>query len=90
MNTDLLVRDLEPETKMALQTQAARNGRSMSAEARIILRDALTQNEDAQANAALIVDRFFPAELRLSDDEARLFDDAVNQIDGDLDPPDLR
>ena len=65
MSATLLVRDLEPETKTALQAQAARNGRSMSAEARIILRDALRENPADNLTAAEHARRFFPSALRV-------------------------
>ncbi len=89
MSATLLVRDLELETKTALQAQAARNGRSMAAEVRIILRDALLSPKDVPLNAAQHADRFFPPEIRLTEEEARLFDEAVSRIEGDLDPPDF-
>lgn len=65
MSTTLLVRDLDRETKTALQAQAARNGRSMSAEARIVLRDALIVKPEDGASAAAHADRFFPPDLRV-------------------------
>ncbi len=43
----ITIRRLEPETKQRLRMRAARNGRSMEAEARAILREALaTANAD--------------------------------------------
>lgn len=39
---DLLIRGLSDETKRRLAVQAAQNGRSQSAEARVILEDALS------------------------------------------------
>ena len=41
----LLVRDIEDEVKDRLQRRAARHGRSMEAEARDILRDALKDDD---------------------------------------------
>jgi len=89
MSATLLVRDLEPETKTALQARAARNGRSMAAEVRIILRDALLKPEETPVNALQFANRFFPPEIRLTKEEARRFDEAVAGINGDIDPPDF-
>lgn len=41
----ITIRRLEPETKQRLRMRAARNGRSMEAEARAILRDALATSD---------------------------------------------
>ncbi len=65
MCSTLLVRDLDRETKTALQAQAARNGRPMSAEARIVLRDALIVRAENGLSAAAHADRFFPPDLRI-------------------------
>jgi plasmid stability protein len=43
----LTIRGLDQETKMRLRVRAARHGRSMEAEARHILADALVGHEDA-------------------------------------------
>lgn len=43
----LTIRGLDQETKTRLRVRAARHGRSMEAEARHILADALVANEDA-------------------------------------------
>lgn len=63
--SSLLIRDLEPETKTALQAQAARNGRSMTAEARAILRQALRPEHQITASAAAVAREFFPERLRV-------------------------
>jgi len=44
----ILVRNVEDPLKMRLQKRAKRNGRSMEAEAREILRDALHEPEQAR------------------------------------------
>jgi plasmid stability protein len=45
----ILVRNVEAPLKTRLQKRAKRNGRSMEAEAREILRDALTREEQVPA-----------------------------------------
>ena len=45
----LTIRGLDQETKTRLRVRAARHGRSMEAEARHILREALTTHEDVPA-----------------------------------------
>lgn len=40
----ITIRDLEPELKERLRVRAARNGRSMEEEARVILRTAVTSS----------------------------------------------
>lgn len=53
------VRDLDDDLKARLRIRAARNGRSMEAEIRAILRDALLSEADAQAGLGRrIHDRF--------------------------------
>jgi plasmid stability protein len=42
----ITIRKLEPETKRRLRIRAARNSRSMEAEAREILREALSTGDD--------------------------------------------
>ena len=44
----ILVRNLEDRLKTRLQTRAKRNGRSMEAEARAILREAMRSGEPTQ------------------------------------------
>ena len=58
---NITIRGLEESTKNKLRVRAALRQRSMEAEARQILRDALDGTEDADADlAARIVGRFRP------------------------------
>ncbi len=58
---NITIRGLEESTKNKLRVRAALRQRSMEAEARQILRDALADTEEADANlAARIVGRFQP------------------------------
>lgn len=61
----LTIRDLDDAVKTRLRVRAAHNGRSMEAEARIILRVALADPEDRRGLGSRIRERF--ADL---DDEA--------------------
>lgn len=56
--TILTVRGLDPVVQARLREQAARNGRSMEAEARSLLSAAILREEDA-VDLAAIIDRHF-------------------------------
>ncbi|MGA9876249.1 MAG: TraY domain-containing protein [Solirubrobacteraceae bacterium] len=54
----LTIRGLDDETKMRLRLSAARHGRSMEAEVRVILQDALPQQSSSGGLGSRIRDRF--------------------------------
>lgn len=55
----ITIRDLEPELKERLRVRAARNGRSMEEEARVILRSAVTSSAPAPRKLGdMIASRF--------------------------------
>ena len=60
----LNIRQLDPSLKEKLRIRAARNGRSMEAEARVIIKDALSGAEKPRTTGAELVDgirrRFAP------------------------------
>lgn len=57
----LSVRDLDESVASRLKIRAARNGRSMEAEVRAILSDAVAEGEGAQRNLAQAVRERFAA-----------------------------
>ena len=54
----LTIRDLDDELRAQLRVRAARHGRSMEAEVRVILRDALTRPPTADRLGSRIRQRF--------------------------------
>lgn len=60
----LLVRDIEDDVKDRLQRRAARHGRSMEAEARDILRDALKDDQPVGGLGSEIAELFKGIGLR--------------------------
>ena len=56
----LIVRKLDDEVKRKLRVRAANNGRSMEAEARIILADALEEDADERGLGTAIRELFAP------------------------------
>jgi plasmid stability protein len=75
----LLIRDLDPEVKARLRRQAAANGRSMEAEARAALQDAVGSIRPARRLGTFIHQQFTAvggAELSIPprDSEARSAD----------------
>ncbi len=54
----LTVRGFDDTTKMRLRVRAARNGRSMEAEVRAILRDSLSEEADSGGIGSRIHSRF--------------------------------
>ena len=54
----LMIRDLDPEVKARLRIQAAENGRSMEAEARVLLTDALTEHRPSRGLGTYIHELF--------------------------------
>lgn len=54
--TSLNIRQLDPALKERLHVRAARNGRSMEAEARVILKEALSGVEKPMTMGAELVD----------------------------------
>ena len=54
----LTIRDLDEELRASLRVRAARHGRSMEAEVREILRDALTRSAVKEALGSRIRQRF--------------------------------
>ena len=65
----LIVRGLEDEVKMRLQSRAARHGQSMEAEARYTLRDALKRDERDVTGLGTRIARRFEG-IGLSPDES--------------------
>ena len=65
----LTVRDLDPEVKAKLRARAARQGRSMEAEVRLILARAVEIDEARPSIADVFLDEFsrHPVELELPD-----------------------
>ena len=65
----LTVRDLDPEVKAKLRERAARQGRSMEAEVRLILAKAVEVDEARPSIADVFLDQFsdHPVELDLPD-----------------------
>lgn len=61
----LTVRDLDPEVKAKLRERAARRGRSMEAEVRQILTDAVATEDDATDLAASIHKHFAGTHVHL-------------------------
>lgn len=59
--TAISVRDLDDDVAARLKVQAARHGRSMEAEVRAILTDAVTVAEDERLNLAQAIGRRFAA-----------------------------
>ena len=57
----ITIRDLEPELKERLRVRAARNGRSMEEEARVILRTAVTTSPTTQTGLGTSISRRFRA-----------------------------
>ena len=55
----LMIRKVDPVLKERLRVRAARNGRSMEAELRQILGDALAQDESREPNLAEAIRRRF-------------------------------
>ena len=53
MATNLIVRDVEHEIVMSLKERAARNGRSVAAEHRALLKDALSKPRKRPFNEVL-------------------------------------
>jgi plasmid stability protein len=54
----LSIRDLDETVKRRLQLRAARNGRSMEAEARAILTEAVSEPADSAGLFTALLDRF--------------------------------
>ena len=57
----LTIRNLDDEVKHRLRLRAAGNGRSMAAEARLILRDAVAEDPEPQDLASIIRSYFGPS-----------------------------
>jgi plasmid stability protein len=55
---DLSIRNVDDETKRRLRIRAAHHGRSMEAEARAILEDAVRRPDRSDALIAAMLDRF--------------------------------
>jgi plasmid stability protein len=55
----ITIRNLDEQTKARLRVRAAHRGRSMEDEARNILRNALTENEEAGPHLAEAISRRF-------------------------------
>lgn len=75
--TDLIIRDLDPQTTAGISARASRNGRSFEAEARSILEQAALG-----ATALSVIEKTFPAESRLDGREHRVFTAAAEASDG--------
>lgn len=61
MNTTLTIRNVDPTLKQKLRLRAARHGRSMEAELRQILSDALGGGDRPEPNLAEVIHRRFLA-----------------------------
>ncbi|MGH7744580.1 MAG: FitA-like ribbon-helix-helix domain-containing protein [Candidatus Dormibacteria bacterium] len=59
--TPISVRDLDDDVAARLRVQAARHGRSMEAEVRVILTDAVAVAEDERPNLAQVIRQRFAA-----------------------------
>jgi len=75
----LTIRDLDDEVKARLRVQAAEHGRSMEAEARVLLAEALNGRRPSRALGSYIRDQFthlggVDVELPARDDSARAAD----------------
>lgn len=76
--TDILVRDLDAQTKAQLQARAKRNGRSVSAEARSLLRAGVAAPEPKEGLGTQIAKRF--AEAGFTDDEHRDLEVSLREL----------
>lgn len=83
--TDLIIRDLDPQTAAQIAAQASHNGRTFEAEARSILEQAAVGK-----SALSVIETIFPAETRLSDGEHRDLTAAIATIDTVPEPPSLQ
>ena len=61
----ITIRDLEPSLKARLRVRAARHGRSMEEEARVVLRTVLAAAEAPPMNLAAAIRRRFPGGVEL-------------------------
>ena len=75
----LVVRNLEPETKRRLQKRAARHGRSMEDEVRDILRNAVKENAEAAGGLGTAIARLF-ADCRLDSEIPELRGHAIEPV----------
>lgn len=57
--TSLTIRNIDARLKARLRIRAARHGRSMEAEVRTILRDAVTAEQAGSENLAVVITRRF-------------------------------
>ena len=81
--SDLLIRNLDEEVKVALRLRAERNERSLSAEIRDILGKAAS--ESRPRTALDMMNAIFAPESRLTPEEAEVF----GTSDHPSDPPDF-
>lgn len=86
---DILVRDIDSATKAALQQRAKRNGRSLSAEVRSILRAEAAKPEPSEGFGSRWAKRFDA--VGLTDEESEAFqrglEEARRQPWGEATPP---
>jgi plasmid stability protein len=80
--SDLLIRDIDPHLKQQLKSSARAHGRSLSEEARALLKQALLKPpEKRQMGAALV--ELIPKKYRS--------DDLIFEVPGDVrEPPDFK
>jgi plasmid stability protein len=80
--TDLLVRNIDPHLRRQLRERARSNGRSLSEEARLLLKQALAMPPDRRKMGAALF-QLIPEEYR--------GDDLVFEVHGPAsEPPDFR
>jgi len=80
--TDLLIRKVDPKLKREIERRAREHGRSLSDEAKVVLRRGLEAPEPSRKMGTLL-SSLFPAECR--------GDDLVFEIPGDVsEPPDFK
>lgn len=87
--TDLLIRDIEPETRAELEARAHRHGRSLSAEARSVLRAGMSVPEPEEGLGTRISRRF--AKVGFTKEEHSDFEAALQRLRGQPQrpPPDF-
>jgi plasmid stability protein len=79
--TDLLIRNIDPHLKKQLQESARNHGRSLSEEARLLLKKALLAPPDRRKMGQALL-KLFPEECR--------GDDLVFEVPGEISrPPDF-
>ena len=76
--TDLLIRNIEPGLKKKIKEKAAKHGRSLSSEAKELLRRAVAVPEDHRKLGTLLFESVRPEDRG---------DDLVFEVPGNISPP---